>query len=291
MASHNLDVSMYSLDELLGLFDLNYDITMDGIKKAKHKVLMLHPDKSRLPPEYFIFYKKAFEVVVRYYEEQTRQNKAVPSEPISYTQLSSVDKNTKRVINEMKKSDFHAKFNTMFEQNMSVKPDQTRNEWFTRDEPLYENEKMSNLPMNSAFDAIKQKNSAMIRHRGVQTLGGGGTNLYDDDDIDDSYVTCDPFSKLKYDDLRKVHKDQTVLAVGEKDFEQVRKYNSVDHLMQERGTSLSPLEKADAQRMMDSRQKEHEQMIMRKQHAANLKSMEYAEKNKSVLGSFLRLGN
>jgi len=64
MANHNLDVSMYSLDELLGLFDLNYDITMDGIKKAKHKVLMLHPDKSRLPPEYFIFYKKAFEVVV-----------------------------------------------------------------------------------------------------------------------------------------------------------------------------------------------------------------------------------
>ena len=190
----------------------------------------------------------------------------------------------------MNKSDFHTQFNTMFEQNMSVKPDQTRNEWFTKDEPLYENAKMDNMSMNSAFDTIKQKNSAIIRHHGVQTLGGGGTNLYDEDG-DDSYVTCDPFSKLKYDDLRKVHKDQTVLAVGEKDFEQVRKYNSVDHLMQERGTSLSPLEKADAQRMIDSRQKEHEQMIMRKQHNANLKSMEYAEKNKSVLGRFLQLGN
>jgi hypothetical protein len=121
-------------------------------------------------------------------------------------------------------------------------------------------------------------------------LGGGGTNLYDDVD-GDSYVTCDPFSKLKYDDLRKVHKDQTVLSVSEKDYEQVRKYSSVDHLMQERGTSLTPLEKADAQRLMDTRQKEHERIIMRKQHEANLKTMEYAEKNKSVLGSFLRLGN
>ena len=290
MANHNLDVSMYSLDELLGLFDLNYDITLNDIKKAKHKVLMLHPDKSRLPAEYFIFYKKAFEIVVRYYEEQTRHNRAVPTETMSYTHLSSTDKNAKRVINEMKKSDFHTQFNTMFEQNMSVKPDQTRNEWFTKDEPLYENENISNMSMNSAFDTIKQKNSSIIRHHGVQTLGGGGTNLYDDD-VDDSYVTCDPFSKLKYDDLRRVHKDQTILAVGEKDFEQVRKYNSVDHLMQERGTSLSPLEKADAQRMIDSRQKEHEQMIMRKQHNANLKSMEYAEKNKSVLGRFLQLGN
>ena len=177
----------------------------------------------------------------------------------------------------------------MFEQNMSVKQDPTRNEWFKKDEPLYE--KMDNMSMNSAFDAIKQKNSSIIRHHGVQTLGGGGTNLYDDVDDGDSYVTCDPFSKLKYDDLRKVHKDQTVLSVSEKDYEQVQKYSSVDHLMVERGTSLAPLEKSEAQRLMDTRQKEHERVIMSKQHEANLKSMEYAEKNKSVLGSFLRLGN
>ena len=288
MTSHTLDISMYTLDELLGLFDLTYDITPDGIKKAKNKVLMIHPDKSKLPSEYFIFYKRAFEIVVTFYEEQSRHNKSMPTEPVLYSHIDSTDKNTKRVINEMKKSDFHKQFNTMFEQNMSVKPDQTRNEWFNKDEPLYD--KMENMTINHAFDAIKQKNASIIRHQGVQTLGGGGTNLYDEDD-GDSYVTCDPFSKLKYDDLRKVHKDQTVLSVSEKDYEQVRKYSSVDHLMVERGTSLAPLEKTEAQRLMDTRQKEHERLIMRKQHEANLKSMEYAEKNKSVLGSFLRLGN
>jgi hypothetical protein len=36
-----------------------------------------------------------------------------------------------------------------------------------------------------------------------------------------------PFSKLKYDDLRKVHKDQTVLAVGEEDFSNVKQYKDV----------------------------------------------------------------
>lgn len=288
MTTHNLDVSMYTLDELLGLFDLTYDITSDGIKKAKHKVLMIHPDKSKLPADYFIFYKKAFEIVVGFYEEQSRHNKPMPTEPVTYSDIKSANKNTKRIINEMKKSEFNTQFNTMFEQNMSVKPDPMRNEWFKKDEPLYD--KMENMSIDSAFDAIKQKNSSIIRHQGIQTLGGGGTNLYDDVD-GDSYVTCDPFSKLKYDDLRKVHKDQTVLSVSEKDYEQVRKYSSVDHLMQERGTSLTPLEKAEAQRLMDTRQKEHERIIMRKQHEANRKTMEYAEKNKSVLGSFLRLGN
>lgn len=287
MTTHNLDVAMYSLEDLLGLFDLDYNITLNGIKKAKHKVLMLHPDKSRLPAEYFLFYKRAFEIVVRFYEDQTKTSQHVPSTKMTYNGLNSVDKNTKRIINEMKASDFQTQFNTMFEQNMSVKPDTTKNDWFRKDEPIYE--KMDGMSLNSAFDAIKQKNSSIIRHQQVHTLGGGGTNLYDDDDSD-AYVTCDPFSKLKYDDLRKVHKDQTVLAVGEKDYENVRKYSSVDHLRSERGASLTPLEKSEAQRMIESRQIEQERAIMRKQHEANLKSMEYAEKNKNVLGSFLRLG-
>ena len=34
-------------------------------------------------------------------------------------------------------------------------------------------------------------------------------HLYEEDD--NSYVTSDPFGKLKFDDLRKVHRDQSVL--------------------------------------------------------------------------------
>ena len=113
MSTHNLDVSMYTLDELLGLFDLTYDITPDGIKKAKHKVLMIHPDKSKLPADYFIFYKKAFEIVVGFYEEQSRHNKPMPTEPVIYSDIKSANKNTKRIINEMKKSEFNTQFNTM----------------------------------------------------------------------------------------------------------------------------------------------------------------------------------
>jgi len=41
---------LYFFNEKLGLFDLNYYISIDDIKRDKKKVLMTHPDKSKLPP-------------------------------------------------------------------------------------------------------------------------------------------------------------------------------------------------------------------------------------------------
>jgi hypothetical protein len=291
---HNLNINMYSLEELLGLFDLTYDLDMEGVKRAKKKVLMLHPDKSKLSSDYFIFYKRAFEVIVHFYEEKTRQNRAVPTEEIKYSPMNTSQQKTKQVnevINNMKKSEFQNKFNEMFEKNMKTAPDPKRNEWFKKEDPIFDiNEKVSTQNMGQVFDNIKQRSMGMVQYRGVESLNSGsGTNIYDDED-DNSYVVCDPFSKLKYEDLRKVHKDQTVLAVSEKDFNKVPQYSSVDHFMRERGKqNLTPLEKTQAEQMMVMQQKEYEKMIMKKQYNANLKTMEYEEKNKQVLSNFLRI--
>ena len=61
--AHNLDIHMYSLNDILGLFELSYDITLEDMKRAKRRVIMTHPDKSKLSAEYFIFYKKAYELL------------------------------------------------------------------------------------------------------------------------------------------------------------------------------------------------------------------------------------
>jgi hypothetical protein len=255
---------------------------------------MLHPDKSRLSSDYFIFYKRAFEVIVQFYEEKTRQNRTVPTEEFKYSPMNTSQQKSKQVnevIKNMKKSEFQNKFNEMFEQNMKTAPDPKRNEWFKKEDPIFDiNEKVSTQNMGQVFDTIKQRSMGMVQYKGVQSLNSGsGTNIYDDED-DNSYVVCDPFSKLKYDDLRKVHKDQTVLAVSEKDFQKVPQYSSVDHFMRERGNqNLTPLEKTQAEKMMEMQQKEHEKMIMKKQYNASLKTMEYEEKNKQVLSNFLRI--
>jgi len=293
---------MYNLQEILGLFDLTYTITVEDLKRAKKKVLMLHPDKSRLSPDYFLFYKKAFDIILQLYENNNKQNQTINSETVKYKPLENTLNNAaknkvKTVIGEMDKSEFNNTFNQLFNDNMVKKPSQTRNDWFSKEEPIYNiDPNVSTKNMGAVLDTIKQKNAELIKYNGIQELyvnSNSGSRLYDeneDEDAEDVYISTDPFSKLKFDDLRKVHKDQTVFAVSERDINKVQQYSSVDHFMRERGKqTLTPLEKQEAEYMLAMKDKQYRERLMQKEYQANLKAIENAEKNKTVLSSFLRL--
>jgi len=290
---------MYSLDEIFSLFDIHVDktVSLDDLKRAKKKVLMLHPDKSRLPSDYFLFYKKALDIVVRFYENQTKQDRAVPTEKIEYVVTQTNDRSVASVIGNMKVEEFQQRFNDLFEKNMVEKIDSTRNEWFQQENSLYnfQGEAVTAKNMGAYIEKVKetQGKDAMIQHKGVETLGPHfGTGLYDDDDENHGYVTCDPFSKLKFDDLRKVHKDQTVFSVSERDLQNIPQYSSTDHLMKERGRQMvSPLDKTEAERLLREQEQSFRQQMLRKEHAASVKTATYTEKNKTVLSNFLRLCN
>ena len=299
---HNLNIHMYNLQEILGLFDLTYTITIEDLKRAKKKVLMLHPDKSRLSPDYFLFYKKAFDIILQLYENNNKQNQTINSETVIYKPLENTLNNAaknkvKTVIGEMDKSEFNNTFNQLFNDNMVKKPSQTRNDWFSKEEPIYNiDPNVSTKNMGAVLDTIKQKNAELIKYNGIQELyvnSNSGSRLYDeneDEDVEDVYISTDPFSKLKFDDLRKVHKDQTVFAVSERDINKVQQYSSVDHFMRERGKqTLTPLEKQEAEYMLAMKDKQYRERLMQKEYQANLKALENAEKNKTVLSSFLRL--
>ena len=298
--NHNLNIANYSLDELLGLFDMSCHrlISMEEMKRAKKKVLMLHPDKSRLDPSYFLFYKKALDVVAQFYNHQHRQEVAVNASNTQYVAPSAPKSHSKQigqVMENMGSTGFQQKFNQLFEENMTKQVDPSKNAWFSSNEPVFENVHATNArQMGEVLDNIKQKNQAMIQYTGVMEMrsGGGGTNFYDEEDDDANvYVTSDPFSKLKYDDLRKVHKDQTVFAVSERDYDKVQKYASVDHFVRERGQMGPPIEKTQAEQILANREREMQEKMMRRQHQSNLQTMAYEEKNKSVLSSFMYLTN
>jgi len=298
--SHNLNIKMYSFKELLDLFKLSYTFDMNELKRAKMMVLKMHPDKSRLPPEYFLFYKKAFDIIVDYFKETQKVNTEVPHNEIVY-ETDSPDKFASKKINstmkELSAEKFQQKFNDLFEKNMVKPRDDSINDWFKSNDPLYQFDSIqSTSGLGQAIDTIKQKTSSLVQYKGVQTMNSGGpcsSNLYDEDEMTaDTYVSCDPFGKLKYDDLRKVHKDQTVFAVSERDYSNMTKYSSMDHLQRERGTmNLTPLEKTQAEQMLAERENALKQQMLSKKHAADLRSMEYAEKNKSVMSSFFHLTN
>jgi hypothetical protein len=298
--AHNLNIHMYKLNELLDLFGLSYDISMDDLKRAKKIVLMTHPDKSRLSPEYFLFYKKAFDIIVQFYENQTKQNRHVPKEEVKYQNVNpnGYDKASsnkiRNTINEMPTNEFQKRFNELFEENMSSKPDNTKNDWFTKHDNMYQvPENVNSKNIGQVFQRFKDENTniALAKYRGVENINTqSGSGYYDEED-NDQYVACDVFSKLKFDDLRKVHKDQTIFAVSENDYQKVPQFSSVDHYVRERNNqSMTPLEKEQAELMLSEQDRQYRETMMKKEHAAKLKSMEYEQKNKTVLGNFMRLG-
>ena len=290
--SHNLDISMYSFKEVLDLFDLNDNFNMEDLKRAKKKVLMIHPDKSNLPSEYFLFYKKAYEIIYHFFEENVKQSKAVPTEKMEYNAMNTSEQMKSQInesISTMKNGEFNKKFNEVFDKNMS-KPIENKNEWFKKNEALYEESVTSKSNIGEAMNRIREQNSGLVRYNGIQSLNGGGTSLYDDDS--NSYISCDPFSKLKFDDLRKVHKDETIFSVNENDINNMKTYSTMENLKQDRERqTLTPMEKMEAEKMMNFRRKEKEDWIREKQYESSLKSMENQEKSKSVLSNFLRLTN
>lgn len=298
--SHNLNINMYSFREILELFQLSSNITIDDLKRAKLMVLKMHPDKSRLPPDYFLFYKKAFDLVVNYYNENSKTSADVPTTKQTYIPLneSLPDRKTAKTIektmNEMGQEKFQDKFNKLFE-NMVVdtRPKPDANDWFKKNDPLYQfDDVQSTTGLSAAIDQIKRTSASLVKYTGVENMNSGGPsygNLYDPED-DDAYVTSDPFSKLKYDDLRKVHKDQTVLAVSERDYENVRKFSSMDHLQRERGSlQIQHVDRSEHERFFEEKQQMLKERMAAKEYQATLKSQAYAEKNKGVMSQFLQL--
>jgi len=295
-STHNLDINTYSLEEIFGLFDLDYSLTEDKMRKAKMKVLMIHPDKSRLPANYFHFYKQAYEIVLNIYKQKNKGKQSTAYTPDVETSASSIGNNHSGIESfDVSKKVSNQKFNELYDQNMAKKVDTSRFDWFKNDQPViddFSKRQVNPKNMGSELELLKQKQAALMVYKGVQEMrsGGGGTSYFEEDYTGDEYVASDIFGKLKFDDLRKVHKDQTVFAVSESDFNKRTQYKSVDQFIRDRDNGgNAPLSKMEAANLLERQQKEKEQIIMNKQHREYMLQKEYEEKQKAVRSAFLQL--
>lgn len=306
--NHVLTIEEYTQEDIFLLFDLPptmREIRMEHVKLAKQKVVQSHPDKSRLHPDYFRFYKKAFERLVEIYENQTKTEQRVPTvsckdDEIQYHPLDSTISSVGNT--SLSSKEFQSVFNRLFDENMAQPQDHQKNEWFRSEEvdPTYANmtSVKNTAQINAEMERIKtqEKQRALAVYRGVMPLGsnGQGTNNYlgETEEERGEYISSDPFSKLKYDDLRKVHKDQTVFMVSEKDLDHVPKYSSIDAYKTERGqhqNQWKPVEKVEGDRILSEQERVRKESMLRKAEQARIQDNAYAEKNRKVMSTFLQL--
>jgi hypothetical protein len=295
--SHNLDIRSYSLDEIYDLLKLPKNPNKTDMMTAKKRVLMFHPDKSKLPNEYFLFYKEAYTIATNYYEEQNRQNREVSKEQTEYASESLTnDKRMDEMIKKNVKDLSNEQFNKLYENNM-VEKKEYKNHWFKEKKAqikMGNTETVSSKNINTIFEQIKDKNnSSMVVHKEFQSLTySSGNKLFDDDeDKSDFYISSDPFSKLKYDDLRKVHKDQTIFAVGEKDFHNIPKYASVDDYANQRAKPVEALSEAESLKHLSHQESMMRERYSQNQHKSTMDTMKFQDKNKQILASFMKIKN
>jgi hypothetical protein len=231
METLDLDIDNYDLNDLLSLFQLDYNFDGAGLKQAKNIVMQTHPDKSGLDKSYFLFFSSAYKIIHSIY---LFRNKGT-NKTTEYAQLLSLDeeddsgKNANVFIENFKKdTNFNKVFNELFEK-YRLEDEDMREGYaaFMRSDEGMDERKTTMATMNETFENKKMELKAIVPQREVSEMtasDGFGTTLTNEKP--ESYASG-LFSSLQYEDLRKAH-IETVIPVNHADYLQRPKYKNVD---------------------------------------------------------------
>jgi hypothetical protein len=297
---HNLDIRQYSLDEIYALFGCRREtLSQEDLKKAKHRVLMTHPDKSGMPPDYFIFYKKALETLATDYVEMHRVEQSnnrmseLAQSGYEYSHGGGEEEDRMRTVASKAAAgdQFKRDFNRIFEEQMQQKIDDSRNDWFRDGQAAYDTSKVTKNNMAQSMEEIKRQQRAVARYTGgVQEITHHiGTQLYEDGG-EGVYISGDPFAKLKFEDLRRVHKDETVFKVSESDYQNVATYKNTEEYGRARSSQqFEQITKQQAEMILQQREQERALKIQQYQRQEYERGLENERKQAAVKAMFLRI--
>lgn len=228
--SFDLNLDNYNLTDILNLFKLDATFTESDLKRAKKKVMMMHPDKSKLDKDYFMFFTKAYKMLYSMYNFKTRID---TKQSIEYV-VDKDDKKEELLGKFMKGDDFNKKFNELFEMNKleNEEMDDGYGDWLKSNEDLEDFKTVTNRrDMGEEFDKKKKIIRALVKKVDFDGMGDdiiSGANLVGI--RPDSYGGGGGGSgTLQYEDLKKAHVE-TLIPVTDEDFENRKKFGSVEEM-------------------------------------------------------------
>ena len=236
MEELDLDLKNYELNDLLNLFNLDYDFDKTQMKRAKKIVLMTHPDKSGLDKDYFLFFSSAYKVIYKIYEFRYKSE----NKNTEYT----VEKNesNEALLESIKhKKNFNSWFNSMFEDATKVKNEDNQDgygDWMSSNEDL-DNRIATKDTMNTIIDEKKREIRQLTVYNSISELNNNNGLYCLTQERPESY-SSDLFSKLQYDDLKRAH-TETVVPVTMDDYINKKRYNNVMEFQNDRNHNNAPL--------------------------------------------------
>jgi hypothetical protein len=231
---NELDIEKYDLDDILKLFKLERNFDEKDLKQAKKIVLLTHPDKSGLHPDYFRFYSNAYKIIFEIWEFKNKSEKTENASDMF--DMSESKKNVLDKTIKTKKSDkkFNEWFNNEFNKmNVINNEDETGyGDWLKSDNDISLSNNMDELDKKKR--QLRENELMVYKNVNEMCFNIGASNL--SGDAPETY-SSDVFSNLKYEDLHRAH-TETVIPVTSEDFERVQKFNSVDEYKRHRSEVL-----------------------------------------------------
>ena len=276
----DLDIDNYSLDDLLDLFKIDSIDNEENLGKAKTITLKMHPDKSGLDKEYFLFFSKAYKTLYQLYtiQDKTRQ-KGGNTDYENYRE--TLNKDNRIILDKISKKkassrEFNEWFNLEFE-SMKINDEYTENgygEWLNNDIDTEIHENCKNInDVHNSIQKQREKLYQLAKHTEILDYNDGA---YCDigNSAPDNY-SSGMFSRLAFQDLKQAH-IETVIPVKEEDA--ILKHNNLDTIKRERGIEIDPIDEEQSMTMLNKK-KDRDNRNDTKRIYRLIKQQEEVEKN------------
>ncbi len=255
METLDLNIDNYELQDILNLFKIPLAFNEQDLKQAKLTVLQMHPDKSRLPKEYFLFFSKAYKMLFEIYKVRYPDRKVIENEKYSYNNIinrelgQSMSKNSMikedreyykkqdeafDKLTKMNSSQFNTWFNEKFEKFRmhDAEQDSGYEDWFRNNNNDDEEKNINeNSTWNDRAKEIERKKEelrnklSIISRDELQSFNHTG-HYYELGREQPAEHSSGLFSSLQYEDLKKAH-TETVIPVTIEDYNKRQQYKSV----------------------------------------------------------------
>lgn len=255
----DLDIENYKLNDILNLFKVPMDFNENDLKSAKKKTLMMHPDKSKLPKEYFLFYSKAYKKLFHIYK--FRNSSSNYDFDIEYEDVVKEYQEANELNRENKKNskEFNKWFNKTFEE---LKDNETDgySDWLKEESnELYDKLKASKneREKQEIIEEKKKHSRELTLYKETEELNAsffyGASNL--SKNKPDNYSNGEIFSKNPYEDVKNAY-ENSLVGVTQEDYTDREKFKNVFELQGHR--------KRNEVVMDDSLKKQQERFLERK---------------------------
>lgn len=298
LSSLSLDIDSYSLDDILNIFSLSHmkvtEIQYRDMKTARKILMMVHPDKSGLPKEYFQFFVKAYERLSDVVDYANRSTQCPSSYMEKQRKMDVELENDKGFGNALKKAGVISKDNTVgkgwgkwkkdfdnwFEKHGELSADTDGYDEFMKSTADLLPEGATPAEARKFMEQRKTNLGAIVTHESVSGIdswnafGRLGSNVGSGGNMGGGGGG---------EDLRRAY-TETVVPVTDDDFKNIPKYRSVDEYRRARHNATQDLDYETSNREYQKQKANQEQ----KELAQYFEQMRIIERGKADLQRFRR---